>query len=127
VSRRRSWTVAAAALAGLAACDTGPSGPGTVVGTVTGPPDLGAAVLDVVWKGVQGLEGRGSTQVYSAPVAGQGGRHRFILVGPSGGDLSFAIEVDDVYLEGPIVTLVEATDVSNEPRTVADLHVLLER
>ena len=116
-----------AAVAVLAACDTGPSGPGTVVGTVTGPPDLGAAVLDVVWKGVQGFEGRGSTQAYSAPVAGEVDRYRLVLVAPSGGDLSFSIEVDDVYLEGPVVTLVDATDASNEPRSVADLEVLLER
>ena len=116
-----------AALTGLSACQTGPDGPGTVSGTVTGPADLGAAVLDVVWAGVQGFEGQGSTQVYSAAVAGEPNRYRVILVGPAGGDLTFGIFVDDVYLEGPIVTVVDATGSDNLPRSIGDVRVLLER
>lgn len=119
--------IALLAVLGLPACDTGPDGPGTVSGTVTGAADVGAVVLDVIWKGVQGFEGQRSTQVYSAAVAGEEGRYRVILVGPTGGDLSFGIVVDDVYLEGPVVTLVEATGSDNLPRSVGDLSVLLVR
>ncbi|MDH3422233.1 MAG: hypothetical protein OEN00_04540 [Gemmatimonadota bacterium] len=115
------------ALTGLSACQTGPDGPGTVSGRVTGPADLAAAVLDVVWAGVQGFEGQGSTQVYSAEVAGEPDRYRVILVGPAGGDLTFGIVVDDVYLEGPIVTVVNAAGSDNLPRSAGDLRVLLER
>lgn len=115
------------AAAALAACDTAPSGPATVAGTVTGPPDLGAVVLDVVWAGVRGFEGQGSTQVYSAPVPGEPNRHRVILVSPTGGDVSFGIRVDDLYLEGPVVTVVEAASTDDVPRPVGDLGVLLER
>jgi hypothetical protein len=115
------------ALAALSACDSGPSGPATVAGTVTGASDLGAVVLDVVWPGVQAFEGQGDTQVYSAPVAGEANRHRVIVVSPTGGDLTFGILVDDLYLEGPVVTVVEATGSNNVPRSVGDLRVLLER
>ena len=125
--KARLVAVALAAAALLSACDTGPQGPGTVSGTVTGAPDLGAVVLDVVWKGVQGFEGQGSTQAYSAPVPGEPDRYRVVLVGATGGDLSFGISVDDVYLEGPVVTVVEAADAANEPRAVSDLSVRLER
>jgi len=123
-------TLAGAALvasSAMAACETGPGGPATVSATVTGAADLGAVVLDVVWPGIQGFEGRGSTQVYSAPVEGEEDRHRVILVGPAGGDLGFGILVDDVYLEGPVVEVVEATDSANDPRPVDDLRVALER
>lgn len=119
--------VLALALAVLSACDTGPDGPGTVSGRVVGPADLGAAVLDVVWPGIQGFEGQGGTQVYSAPVAGDANRHRVILVGPTGGDLRFGILVDDLHLMGPVVTLVEAVATDNLPRDVADMRVMLER
>ena len=124
---RRARFVAVALAVALSACDSGPSGPASVAGTVVGDSDLGAVVLDVVWAGVQGFEGRGSTQVYWAAVADTANRHRVILVGPGGGDLTFSVLVDDLYLEGPVVTVVEATSVNNVPRPVAGLEVLLER
>jgi len=120
-------SLAAAAVVFLAACDTSPSGPATVAGTVTGPSDLGAVVLDVVWPGVQGFEGQGSTQVYWAQVPDEPNRHRVILVGPAGGDLRFGVLVDDLYLEGPVVTVVEAASTNNLPRPVSDLSVQLVR
>ena len=125
--RRSRLAAAGLVLALVSGCDTGPDGPGTVVGTVTGGPDLGAVVLDVVWRGIQGFDGRGSTQVYSAPVPGEPDRYRIVLVGPTGGDLSFGIDVDDLYLEGPVVTVVEAVGDDDSSRTVADLRVILER
>ncbi|MSR21078.1 MAG: hypothetical protein EXR91_08875 [Gemmatimonadetes bacterium] len=111
----------------LAACDLGPSGPGTVTGSVTGNPALGAVVLDVTWPGVVGFEGRGSTQVYSAAVTGSPDRHRVVLVSPTGGDLPFAIAVDDVYLETPVATVVEAVGTDNLALSVGGLRVVLER
>lgn len=125
--RFRLATLAALALTTLAACDTGPDGPGTVAGTVTGASGLGAVVLEVDWAGIQGFEGQGSTQVYSAPVAAAPNRYRVILVGPAGGDLTFGIRVDDVYLEGPVVTVVEAAGSDDLPLDVGGLRVLLER
>ena len=111
----------------LAACDLGPSGPGTVSGSVTGNAALGAVVLDVTWPGVVGFDGRGSTQVYSAPVADSPDRYRVVLVGPTGGNLPFAIAVDDAYLQSPVVTVVEAAGIDNLPLSVAGLRVVLER
>ena len=125
--RRRIATAAAIGVIGLAGCDSGPGGPGMVSGTVTGNPQLGAVVLEVTWRGIQGFEGLSSTQVYSAPLAGAQNRHRLVLLDPSGGDLHFGINVDDVYLEGPIVSVVTATGADNLPLPVADLRVLLER
>lgn len=119
--------VALGLLGVLTACDSGPSGPGTVAGTVTGSADLGAVVLDVTWVGVQGFEGQASSQVYSAPVAGSADRYRVIVIDPVGGDLHFGIDVDDVYLEGPVVTVVSAADTANQPMSVAGLQVSLER
>jgi hypothetical protein len=123
---RRSLLAALAATA-LAACETGPHGPGTVNGTVVGQADLAGAVLDVVWGGVRGFEGHGSTQVYSAAVAGEEDHYRVILISPTGGDLTFGILVDGDYLRGPVVTVVEAVGSDNLPRSEGDLRVWLER
>ncbi len=119
--------VAAGVVATIAACDLGPSGPGTVSGTVTGDANLGAVVLDVTWPGVTGFTGRGSTQVYSAPVAGVPDRYRVILVSATGGDLPFAIEVADAYLQSPVVTVVEAARTDDRSLAVSGLNVVLER
>ncbi len=111
----------------LAACDLGPSGPSTVVGTVTGEASLGAAVLDVTWPGVVGFEGRGGTQVYFGAVPGFPDRYRVILVSPSGGDIPFSVDVDDAHLARPTVTVVEAASSSNQLLPLARLRVVLER
>jgi hypothetical protein len=116
----------ALSVAAVAGCETGPRGPGTVNGTVVGTADLAAAVLDVVWPGIQGFEGHGGTQVYSAPVAGDADRYRVILVAPAGGNLTFGIQVDGVYLQGPVVTVIEAAGSDDLPRSVADMRVVLE-
>jgi len=123
VSRVRLLMVALA-LAGLTACETGPRGPRTLAGRVVGPADLAGAVLEVVWSEVTGFEGQGSTQVYWAPVAGESGRYRVILVAPSGGQLTFGVQVDGRYLNGPVITVVEAVATDNLPRPVGDMRVV---
>ena len=125
--RKHAKLVAGLSVLVLAACDLGPSGPGTIAGSVTGNATLGAVVLDVTWPGVVGFEGRGSTQVYSAAVAGSPERYRVVLVSPSGGDLPFAILVDDAYLESPVVTVVEAVGSDNLSLSIGGLRVVLER
>jgi hypothetical protein len=84
-------------------------------------------VLDVSWPGVVGFEAQGSTQVYSAAVAGSPDRYRVIVVSPTGGDIPFAIAVEDAYLQSPVITVVEATGTDNHPLPVAALRVVLER
>jgi len=123
----RRLLLAALAAVSLQACETGPHGPRTVNGTVVGTADLAAAVLDVTWTGIQGFEGHGSTQVYSAPVAGEKDRYRVILVAPAGGNLTFGIQIDGVYLQGPVITVVDAAGSDNLPRSVANFRVLLEQ
>jgi hypothetical protein len=125
--RRYPRSLAGLSVIALAACDLGPSGPGVVAGTVTGDAELGAVVLDVTWPGVVGFEGQGSTQVYFAAVAGSPDRYRVVLVTPTGGDVPFAIVVDDAYLRSPVVTLVEAVGTDNLPLSLGGLRVVLER
>lgn len=126
---RRLWRslLAGLAVTASAGCETGPHGPGTVNGTLIGQADLAGAVLDVVWGGVRGFEGHGSTQVYSAAVPGEQDRYRVILISPAGGDLTFGILVDGDYLRGPVVTVVEAVGSDNLPRSEADIRLWLER
>ena len=78
------------------ACDTGPSGPGELNGTLesVGAP-LGGAVLEVVGKGIQGFSASGETRVYSAPTS-MPGTHRIILVNDVPGTLQFRVSVMDV-------------------------------
>ena len=127
--RPRPRALAAAVLAaGLGACDLGgPGGPAEVLGTVTGDPGLGAAVVDLSWDGVTSFEGRGSTQAYSAPVSGSPNRHRVVLVDAAGGELRFTIGLEDERLNAPVVQVVSAVGTDNLPLSVSDLRVVLER
>ncbi len=125
--RRTVAAAATLAVVGLLGCDSGPRGPGMVAGTVTGDPQLGAVVLEITWRGIQGFEGLGTTRAYSAPVPDSENRYRVILVDPNGGELRFGINVDDAYLEGPVVTVVSAAGTDDLPKPVAGLGVLLER
>lgn len=125
--RRVRGLALALTLAALTACETGPRGPRTLAGRVVGPADLAGAVLDVVWPEVMGFEGQGSTQVYWAPVAGESDRYRVILVAPSGGQLTFGLQVDGRYLHGPVITVVEAVATDDLPRPVTDMRVVLEQ
>jgi len=120
--------LASAAAAALAGCDLGgPSGPAQIVGTVTGDPFLGAAIVELSWEGVRAFEGREDTQVYAGAVPGSTDRHRMVLVGPSGGELRFRIDLEDDRLYGPVVTLVSAVGTNNLPLPTSGLRVVLER
>jgi hypothetical protein len=124
--KRSGVFLALAAL--LSACDFGgPGGPAEVLGTVTGHPRLGAAVIDLSWDGVTSLEGRGSTQVYAAPVPGSTTRHRAVLVDATGGELRFTISLSDDRLDAPALTVVAAVGTDNLQLPVGDLRVVLER
>ena len=123
---QRLCHVAMVFLLGAAACDSGPSGPGTLEARVQADA-LGAAVLEVEGGGIQGFVGRGSTQVYSGAVPGRAGVHRVIVVDPVGGDIVFEVEVDDVRMDGPIVTVVKAANTGNVPMSVSGVTVRIER
>jgi hypothetical protein len=105
----------------------GPDGPAATEGRITGHPALGAAVLDVTWRGVVGFEGRGGTQVYGAPVPGSPDRWRVVLVSPGISELPFTVNVESSPLESPTITVVEAANIGNHPVDVAPLAVHIER
>lgn len=115
-----------ALLVAVAACDSGPSGPGTLTVVATGA-SLGGVVLEVEGTGIRSFEGRGSTRVYSAPVEGRAGVHRVILVGPEPGDLPFEMQVDDVGMEGPVITVLQAARGDNFAIPASRVSVRVER
>lgn len=122
---RRLLVLGIAVLA-LAACDSGPSGPGALEGTATGA-SLGVALLEVEGAGINGFEGRGSTQVYSAAVPGRTGVYRVIVLDRAGGSLGFAVDVDDRGMEGPVVTVIQAADTDNVPMSAGGVSVSIVR
>ena len=103
-----------------AACDSGPSGPGDITGTIqTQGTALGGAVVEIVSSGVEGFSGAGGTRVFSAiqenPVV-----HRVIVIGDSGGDLTFNVSVQDLDGRLPRVSIVSLVDLNNLPIPVTD-------
>ena len=110
----------------IAACDSGPSGPGALEGRVSGSA-VGVALLEVQGTGINGFEGRGSTQVYSAELSGRPGVHRVIVLDRSGGEMGFAIDVDDRGMEGPVVTVLQAANTSNDPMSAGGVTVAFTR
>ena len=103
-----------------AGCDSGPSGPGDITGTIQsqGTP-LGGAVVEIVSSGVEEFSGAGGTRVFSAiqenPVV-----HRVIVIGDSGGDLTFNVSVQDLDGRLPRVSIVSLVDLNNLPIPVTD-------
>ena len=122
---RRIAVVIAITLA-VAACDSGPSGPGSILARATGP-DVGGALLEIRGTGIRGFAGRGSTRVYSAAVPDRPGVFRVVLVDPEGGDMGFDIQVDDRGMEGPAATVISVAGTDNGLLPVADLMVRFER
>jgi hypothetical protein len=102
-----------AALSVVAACDSGPSGPGTLSATVSGPASLGAVLLEVTGAGVQGFVGQGGTRVYGAQVSAVDGTHRVLALTADGGPLRVGIEVLDLGAEPPIVMVLKAASTEN--------------
>lgn len=102
-----------ALLALLAACDSGPKGPGFLTGAVEGPASLGAVQLEVSGAGIVGFEGAGTTRVFSAPLGEDA--HRVVLVGETAGDLRFRIEVTDRRSAPPSATVLSASDEADLP------------
>jgi hypothetical protein len=107
-------------------CDLGPSGPGTLTARASGE-SLGGVVLEIQGRGIRGFSGRGSTRVYSAPVAARPGVHRVILVDPVGGEIGFDIEVDDRGMDGPVATVVQAARTDNTMMLSSGVTVRIAR
>jgi len=89
----------AAALALLAlGCDSGPSGPGELVGSLKSPgPALGGVVLEVAGKGIDGFSGSGGSTVFWAPRAGIQDSYRVVVIQPGPtGEIRFRVAVRDL-------------------------------
>jgi len=129
--KRRSACAKAGVLLGLlsiAACDSGPKGPGVLPARVTSPEPLGAVVLEFAGAGITGFEGQGSTQVFGAIGSAGAGKHRVILVSPTAAtEIRFGIEFSDRGGKMPSVTAISAASATNAPVTAAGLKVRIER
>lgn len=125
--RRGTWALVGLML-GVAACDGGPKGPGVLPATVVAPSAMGAVVLEFTGDGVLGFEGQGSTLAFSAPSATADGKHRVILVSPTGStEIRFGIEVTDRAGALPSVAAVSAASPSNVPMVAGGLQIRIER
>ncbi len=116
--KRLIGLVALAILA--AACDSGPSGPGDLAGSIQSPaPVLGGVVLEVVGKGIEGFSGAGGTEVFWARQEDPS-TYRVIVVGESGGELGFTVSVRDRSDRKPRATVVGVVDLNNQPLPVTE-------
>lgn len=102
----------------LGGCDSGPSGPGTLRGTLEPAPEtsVGAAVLAIQGDGVEGISADGTTRVFAAGPDGSG-HFRALLVSTGSAEepLRFRVDVRDLGAPPPAVTIVELADLRNDP------------
>ncbi len=129
----RLRAVALTAVVGLVAAgcaDERRSGPGEFGGSVEAPGGApGTTLLLVAGQGVRDVVGEGGTRSWTAPAPGPEATHelRVLLLDPEpSGALTFRVEVDDVSLGPPSVTVLEAADRDNALRpNPSDVQVRL--
>lgn len=118
----KRWALTAALAIALAACDSGPEGPGDITGSIRSPDRaLGGAVLEVVSSGADGFSGAGGTKVFWSTQENPA-VHRVIVIGESGGDLQFKVSVQDVGGRYPRASVVSLVDMDNLPVPVTDAY-----
>lgn len=129
MARRRLGALLATVTAlAVAACDSGPEGPGVLVAKVTSTQPLGAVVLEFNGGGITGFEPRGATQVFGAATSAGIVRQRVILVSPTGStEIPFGIAFQDRAAPMPSVVAVSAVLPSNVSVSAAGLKVRIER
>ena len=108
--------VAAAMVAVVSACESGPSGPGTRDAFVeSAAAAFGAAVIDVQGPGIVGFEPVGANQVFWSATA-QPDNYRVVVVSPAGGSsVPFRIRVRELADPPPSGTVIEAAGVDDNP------------
>jgi len=113
---------------GLWACDSVPSGPGEISGTVqSAGATLGAVVLEVVAADIEGFSGSGDVTVFWAP-QDDPVVHRVVVVGKAGGKLAFTAQSRERANRMPKALVVSAVDVNNLPIPVTpDITVSFSR
>lgn len=114
------------ALLATAGCDSGPSGPGTLIATVDAE-GLGGALLEVSGRGITGFDGLDDTRVYDAELANARNTYRVLLIDPTGGPIRFEIHVEDVGMDDPVISVVSAAGVDNGTRQAAGITTRIER
>ncbi len=112
----------------LSGCDLfGPSGPGMIEATFSGPEPIGGLVLEVTGPGIEGFEGTGSTQALGAVVSTAEGKHRVVAIVPVGADVSIGIRVSDLGGDTPQFAVISATTPESTPLGIGGIQVRVER
>lgn len=113
-----------------AACSDDPDGPGTVDLVIRAPVPLGAAVVELVGEGIQGMEQPAQGWSELVPLAPDGTTpvHRVVVIQEEPGQLTVRLRVTDVQDVRPVTTVVEATDAADEPVTpLSQVEVVIRR
>jgi hypothetical protein len=112
----------------IAACESGPEGPGDLAGTVrsTGTA-LGAVVVEVVGAGIEDFQGAGGTKAFWARQENPNA-YRVVIVGDGTSDLTFSVAVRDRGARVPRAQVVSAVDTENRLLPVTgDFRVRISR
>ncbi len=116
--------VAGAILFGPTGCDSGPSGPGELSGTldIPGTP-LGGVALEVTGPGIESFSGAGGTRVLWA-ATGQPDTYRVVTLNQTGGPVRFQVSVQDVGADKPRALIVSLVDANNGALTLTDEYTV---
>lgn len=132
VACRRAGRAALLPLAlavGLWGCDSGPSGPGMLSGSVVANGEApGSALLLFGGTGLLGAEGDGGTQAWASAATEGGDELRVLLVDldPTGA-MTFQLQVADVAAPLPSITVLQLADRQNQRFTTEDIQIRIRR
>lgn len=111
----------------LVACESGPSGPGYVAGSLLADGVApGSALLLVTGRGVTGVEGTGGVLEWSETTGEN--EIRVLLVDPApDGALTFRVRMEDVGAPLPQVAVLQLADRNDRRFSTSDLQIALRR
>lgn len=112
IGRGRAWGVGLALALAVSGCSDDPAGPGTVDLAIRGPVPLGAAVVELVGAGIEGVEqpAQGWAELVPMPPDGSTPVHRLVVIQERPGELAVRLRVADVESVLLAATVVEASD-----------------
>ncbi len=99
----------------LTGCDSGPSGPGSLMGSIQGPEPPAAALVLVTGEGIRDFQPVDGARLFWEPAGSATNSYRVLVIQMGEGSPEFQVQVEDLGSGRPTARVLELADGSNQP------------